>query len=339
MNLTYLQQVLASEPPYRLRQVKILLFQDLIDDWSKATTLPLALREQLKQKCPLDISAETFVSKDQNTVKSLITLKDGLKIETVLMSHKTGATNTICASSQVGCPLGCSFCATGKMGFSRNLEQLEIVEQILFFARYLKKLDRKITNVVFMGMGEPFLNYENVIAAIRTLNDSEGLNIGARRFSISTVGIIEGIQKLADEKLQVNLAVSLNAPDDELRLKIMPIDQKYPIRKILEAVDAYIEKTHRRVMFEYVMIKDFNDSDRCAAKLARLLKSKLCFVNLIPYNPTGLFDASLSDRISKFKTVLKNAGITVTQRYRFGHQIKAACGQLAARRNAQTGDW
>ncbi len=330
MDLTQLQEILKNEPPYRMRQVNKFLFQGLIDNWSEATILPLTLRSKLKEKCPLEIPAQTFVSNDGNTIKALITLTDGLKIETVLMHDENRrGSNTICVSSQIGCALGCRFCATGKMGFRRNLDYLEIIEEVLFFARYLKKLSRKISNIVFMGMGEPFLNYENVIKAIKILNDKDCLNIGARRFSISTIGIVEGIEKLAQEKLQVNLSVSLNAPDDMLRSKIMPINKKYPIGKILKAVDSYIQKTRRRVMFEYVMMKDLNDSDECAEKLVRLVKKKLCFVNLIPYNPTGTFERPLSNRIKKFREILERAGVTVTQRYRFGGDIKAACGQLA----------
>ena len=206
----------------------------------------------------------------------------------------------------------------------------------MFFARFLKKsfdaAQGKVTNIVFMGMGEPFLNYENVLKAIRILNDKEGFNLGSRHFSISTVGITEGIEKLVKENFQVNLAVSLHAPDDELREKIMPINKKYPLVDILEAVRGYIKKTKRRVMFEYVMIKDVNDSDEQAEKLAELLGGiPLSFVNLISYNPTGIFKPSLPERLKRFKEILEKEGIPVTQRYRFGQDIKAACGQLAGR--------
>jgi len=332
MDLTGLPKILEKEPRYRLQQVKKNLYQDLIDDWSAATTLPLSLRGELKQNCPIGILAETFTSKDADTVKALITLKDGLKIETVLLCHKNAnPRNTICVSSQIGCPLGCCFCATGKMGFKRNLDSGEIIEQVLFFARYLKETNQKVTNIVFMGMGEPFLNYENVLDAIRTLNDADGFNLGARHFSISTVGLIEGIEKLADEKLQINLAISLNAPDDALRSKMMPINRKYPIDKVLRAVDKYIEKTRRRVMLEYVMINDLNDSEKAAQKLVKVTNRRLCFVNLIPYNPTGSFQPSFLRRIKKFKEILENGGVPVTQRYRFGREISAACGQLATK--------
>ena len=330
MDLIQFQRLFNKEPRYRLEQAKKALFYDLIQNWQEAATLPLSLREELNKKCPIEISAKTFVSKDKNTIKALLILKDDLKIETVLMRHKDKR-NTICVSSQVGCPLNCSFCATGKMGFKRNLEVWEIVEQVLFFARYLKKIKERITNIVFMGMGEPFLNYQNVIGAIKILNDKEGFNLGARYFSISTIGIIEGIEKLTKEELQINLAISLHAPDDGLRSKLMPINKKYPIKKILNAVDDYIKKTRRRVMFEYIMIKNLNDSEEHAKTLARLMKKPLYFVNLISYNPTGIFKPSSSSRIKKFKGILEKEGVIVTQRYRFGKDIEGACGQLAGK--------
>ena len=351
MNLTQLNETLRGEPTYRLKQVRKAVFQDLIDDWDKATTLSLNLRNTLNKECPLPIIGELFVSKDQRTVKTLITLGDGLKIESVLMRYKPrsrkflteqvrygeefslrgGDRNTICVSSQVGCPLGCLFCTTGKMGFKRNLEYFEIVEQVLFFARYLKKLKARVTNVVFMGMGEPFLNYENVMRAIKILNDKDGFNLGARKFSISTAGITEGIEKLAEENLEVNLAISLHAPDDKLRFQLMPIGKKYNIEKILETVDNYIKKTNRKVMFEYLMIRGVNDSEDSARKLAKLMKRRLYLVNLISYNPTADFQPSPKERIQKFKNILEKAGVYVTERYRFGREIKAACGQLAGK--------
>jgi len=330
MDLIQFQKLFNKEPRYRLEQAKKALFQNLIQNWQTAKTLPLSLREKLNKECPIEISAKTFVSKDKNTIKALLTLKDGLKIETVLMRHKDKR-NTICVSSQVGCPLNCSFCATGKMGFKRSLEVWEIVEQVLFFARYLKKIKSRVTNIVFMGMGEPFLNYQNVIGAIKILNDKEGFNLGARHFSISTVGIVEGIEELAKEKLQINLAVSLHAPNNELRSKLMPINKTYPIQKILNAVDDYIAKTRRRVMFEYIMLRDLNDSVKDAKALVRLMKRPLYFVNLISYNFTGIFKSSPSSRIKKFKEILEKEGVMVTQRYRFGEDIEAACGQLVAK--------
>lgn len=319
---------MEKEPKYRMKQVKSAVFNDLIEDWDAVKVLPHKLREELEESCPLNIETKVFSSSKEGAIKIHLTLGDGLKVESVLLRHKD-ARNTVCVSSQVGCPLGCQFCITGQAGFKRNLHYFEIVEQVLFFAKLLKKDKQKITNIVFMGMGEPFLNYDDVLRAIRVLNDKDGFNLGSRHFSISTVGIVEGIQKLAQEPLQVNLAISFHAPTDELRVKIMPINKKYPIKKILSAVADYIKKTKRRVMFEYIMIKDTNDSDEYAEKLAELVnKITLCFVNLISYNPTGIFKPSSLERIKRFKEILEKSGISVTQRYRFGQDIKAACGQL-----------
>ena len=330
MDLIQIQRLFNKQPTYRWRQAKKAIFQDLIQNWQEVVTLPLSLREELNKKCPLEISAKTFVSEDRNTIKAILTLKDGLKIETVLMRHEDKR-NTICVSSQVGCPLSCSFCATAKIGLERNLEVGEIVEQVLFFAHYLKKIKEKVTNIVFMGMGDPFLNYHNAMGAIKILNDKEGFNLGARHFSVSTVGIVEGIEKLAKEKLQINLAISLYAPNNELRSKLMPINKKYPIKKILNAIDDYIKNTRRRVMFEYIMINNLNDSEKHAKALAGLMRKPLYFVNLISYNPTGIFKPSLSSRIKEFKEILEKEGVIVTQRYRFGKEIKGACGQLVAK--------
>ncbi len=330
MDLIQFKRFFNKQSTYRFGQAKRAIFHDLIENWQEALTLPLNLREELNKKFPLEISAETFSSEDKNTTKALLALKDGFKIETVLMHHKDKR-NTICVSSQVGCPLNCSFCATSKIGFKRDLEDWEIIKQVLFFARYLKKNKEKVTNIVFMGMGEPFLNYQNVIGAIKILNDKEGFNLGARHFSISTAGIVEGIKKLAKEKLQVNLAISLHAHSDELRSKLMPINKKYPIKKIFNAVDYYIDNTQRRVMFEYIMINDLNDSKECAKELARLTKKHLYFVNLISCNPTGIFKPSSFLKIKEFKEILEKEGVMVTQRYRFGQDIKGACGQLVAK--------
>ncbi|MFA5070615.1 MAG: 23S rRNA (adenine(2503)-C(2))-methyltransferase RlmN [Patescibacteria group bacterium] len=330
MNLDNLEESLGAEPKFRLKQAWSAVLGDLAQDWSKVSSLPLALREKLKTACPLEINAEVLASVDARTEKALLCLSDGQRIETVLMKHKDDR-RTVCVSCQVGCPLDCSFCATGKMGLVRNLTVSEILEQVLFFARRLKSKKEKVTNIVFMGMGEPFLNYENVMAAIRLLNDKDGFNLGARHISISTAGITEGIEKLASEKRQVNLAISLHAPNDELRSKIMPINKKYPLAKVLSAVDEYIKKTNRRVMFEYLMIKDVNDSEEEARQLAGLLKRPLYFLNLINYNPTGNFISSSIPVVKNFKEILLKAGVAVTERFRFGRDIKAACGQLATK--------
>lgn len=307
-----------------------MVFQHLIDDWSRATNLPAGLRERLSRDCPLAIDAELFSVSEGAAVKALLTLRDGRKVESVLMRHP-GGRNTVCVSCQVGCSLGCVFCATGKLGFARDCEPLEIVEQVLLFARHLRQRGERLTNVVFMGMGEPFLNYDNVMRAVQVINRKEGLNIGARRISISTVGIVEGIRRLSGEPAQLNMAVSLNAANDRLRSEIMPVNEKYPIGAVMEAVSGYVVKRKRRVMLEYVMMKGVNDSDTCARELAALVRTVpggLGFVNLIRYNPTGVFQPSTPARVEGFKALLKSEGVAVTERYRFGQGVRGGCGQL-----------
>ncbi|HPD19784.1 MAG TPA: 23S rRNA (adenine(2503)-C(2))-methyltransferase RlmN [Candidatus Pacearchaeota archaeon] len=324
--MTNLEKALQGEPEYRVKQAKRLVFHDLIEDWDKATSLPLSLREKLKKEVPLTIKAKLLQSKDKKTIKALLELEDGIKIESVLMLHNDNR-STVCVSSQAGCALGCLFCATGQLGFKRNLDYWEILEQVLLFARH-----QKISNVVFMGMGEPFLNYDNVLKAVRIINDPHCFNIGARKISISTVGLFSGIEKLIEEDIQVNLSISLHAPNNELRSKLMPINKKYPLDKVLKKTDEYIKKTKRKVMFEYLMIKGVNDSLKEAEELYCLLKNRpLSMVNLIRYNPTGVFKASDTKTIQAFKDFLVQRGIFVTQRYEFGKDIKGACGQLVAR--------
>jgi len=331
MNLEEIEQIIQKEPSYRKKQIKKCLFQDLISDWSQATVLPLNIRGKLNEESPISIKAEKFIAKNNKSIKAVITLQDEEKIESVLMSYNDNR-NTVCISSQVGCSLGCAFCATGREGFTRNLSFSEIIEQVLFFARLLKEEKNKITNIVFMGMGEPFLNYDNVMEAIRIINDKESFNIGARHISVSTAGIIAGINRLADEKMQINLAISFHAPNDELRSELMPIARKYSIEQLMEAVENYIEKKNRQVMFEYLLIDHVNDSEYCAKELAKLMKHQLYVVNLIRYNPTGgKFKPATVASIRKFKNILLREGIKVTERHEFGQDIKAACGQLAGR--------
>ena len=332
MDLKLLETTLNNEPKYRFKQAQKAVFSDLVESWKDVTSLPLNLREKLEKKVPLAVEGEIHESRDNKTFKAVIELKDGLKIEAVLMRHS--GRNSVCLSSQVGCPLGCGFCATGQMGFKRNLTSDEIVEQFLYLARYLKnnfKEDNKITNVIYMGMGEPFLNYDNVMSSVKIINDKDLIGLGARHISISTAGIVEGIGKMANEKLQINLAISLHAPIDKLRSSLMPINKKYSIKKVLMAVDRYIEKTGRRVMFEYLMIKGVNDTPAMANELAPLVRMPLYLVNLIPYNPTERFKPSSPETMKKFKATLEKEGVAVTQRYSFGKDIKAACGQLAGK--------
>ncbi len=330
MNLSKLSQILADQPKYRYAQVNKALWQDYISSWQEVSNLPAALREKLETECPLIINATIDKNKSKNkSVKALITLFDDEAIETVLIRQKDKR-NTVCVSSQVGCALACEFCATGTFGFRRNLKSEEIVEQVIFWSRYLRLEGKgeKVDNIVFMGMGEPFLNYSEFIKAAKFINNPETLNIGSRRLSVSTAGITEGIKKLAGEKMQINLAISLHASNDALRRDLMPIAQKYNLHEILKTVDNYITKTGRRVMFEYLMMKGINDSDKDAFELIKLLKKPLYMVNLIPYNPTGRFQPSTRERIEKFKKILEENGVAVTVRLSFGADITAACGQL-----------
>lgn len=330
MNLENLEKALNKEPQFRLKQAKKAIFSDLIKNWDEVSNLPKPLREELKKSCPLDIQAEIKADKDSS--KALMTLEDGNKIETVLM--KGDSRNAVCVSCQVGCPLKCEFCATGRLGLTRSLTASEIVEQVLLWARALAKTHEKVDNVTFMGMGEPFLNYDEVMKAVRILNDKDGFNLGARHISISTSGIIEGINRLADEPLQLNLALSLHAPNTVLRGQLMPINKTYPLDQVLKAIKDYIKKTNRKVMLEYVMIDGINDSPQHAKELAKLLKNTLrhlFMVNLIEYNPTDRFLPSSRDAISKFKQILEDEGINVTQRFKFGRKIFGACGQLAGK--------
>lgn len=327
MEYSKIQELFKNEPKYRFDQVKQAVFLDLLENWDKATWLPKKTRETLQKEGSLDINAETSISAKEDTIKSLIKLSDGKAVETVLIRHK-GGRNTVCVSTQVGCSMRCSFCATGKMGLIRNLSSDEIVMQVLYFARYLKKQNEKVASVVFMGMGEPFLNYDNVLESIYIMHDPKAFNIGARHFSISTCGIIDGIKKLAKEDLDINLAISLHAPNDEVRKKLMPIAQAHPLKLLLETVDEYIKAKNRKVMFEYLMIDGENDSDEDAIELAKIMRRKLCVINLISYNPTGVFEPSPQKRVEKFKEILEKREVEVTIRHRFGRDIMGACGQL-----------
>ncbi|MFA6534281.1 MAG: 23S rRNA (adenine(2503)-C(2))-methyltransferase RlmN [Patescibacteria group bacterium] len=331
MNLGNLETILADQPKYRRQQVYQAIFKNLATDWRAVMVLPLVLRQKLATEWSLDIKAEVKVASDGKTQKALIFLADGQAIETVLLRHD-GGRNTVCISSQVGCAMACDFCATGRMGWQRNLTAMEIVEQVLFFARGLAKAGERVTNVVVMGMGEPLMNYDAVLSALHLLNQPNGFNLGARRMSISTVGIVEGIKKLTKEPAQFNLAWSLHAPNDKLRGQIMPINKKYPLLKVLAALSEYVKTTKRRLMIEYVMLRGINDAPTQAKELAALLQKNLAgpfMVNLIAYNPTSGYHPATAQSVAEFSKILKEAGITVTERYRFGREIKGACGQLA----------
>ncbi len=336
MDLAKLNQVLAKEPKYRYQQINKAIYVDFLSSWSQVTSLPKALRAELELACPLEIEAELSTSKESRSIKALLKLADGNTVETVLIKHGPDkqVTHTVCLSSQIGCPLACTFCASGKEGLIRNLSSAEIVSQVIFWGRYLKTESLgKIDNLVFMGMGEPFLNYENFISALRTINNPEKINLGARKISVSTAGIVPGIQRLAGEKLQVNLAISLHASNDSLRQKIMPSATKYSIAEIIKVARDYVKKTGRKVMFEYILLDQVNDRESDAFALAKILKQPLFFLNLIPYNPTGSYQASTKEAVDKFQAVLDSCNMPYTVRHSAGTDIVAACGQLRAKKD------
>lgn len=270
------------------------------------------------------------VSADVQTVKGLFKLADGREIEAVLMRHQ-GRRNTVCVSSQAGCAFRCAFCATGQGGWSRNLSSLEILEQVLFFDRYLTAPER-VTNVVFMGMGEPFHNYEAVRDAIAMLCDEGGLSLARRHVTVSTVGLVPEIERFGSEPVAVHLAVSLHAPTNALRSRLMPVNDRYPLESLIPACRAYAERTGRKVFFEYLLLNDCNDHEAEALALAELLKGSSFHVNLIRYNetPGDPWQGSAEERVQLFHAWLREAGMPATVRHPMGRDIAAACGQLQA---------
>lgn len=334
VDLNELQRVLKrwGEPGYRAVQIWQGLYQQLWAAPEDFTNLPAELRQKLAENFEFSsLRMETELkSNDQETTKVLFLLPDDRPVETVLMRYEQR--RTLCISSQAGCAMGCVFCATGQMGFKRHLTSGEIVEQVIFFARQLKAENERVTNIVLMGMGEPLHNYDATLAAIDRLNDPQGFNLGERRFTISTVGLIPKIKQFADEKRQINLAISLHAATDELRSSMLPINRKYPIDELIQVSRDYVEKTGRRITFEWALIQDINDSEEHARELARLLKGLICHVNIIPLNPTKEYAgrATTRQRAIAFQAILEKSGIPCTIRIRRGIDIQAGCGQLAA---------
>ena len=325
MDFRAVSKILKDEPNYRKDQVDHALFSEGVSSWSEVTNLPKNLRNKLKAEVSLEIKGEVVESEDDDTTKAVIELDDGLKVESVLMKHDNR--NTVCVSTQIGCSLGCRFCATGRMGLVRDLSFEEIILQPYYFLSSLPTGER-IDNIVFMGMGEPFLNYEEVIKAAYKLNDEKGFNIGARNISISTAGIPEKIKKFADEDLQVNLAVSLHGADDEVRSSLMPVNKKYPLENLFEAVDYYIKKTNRKVMFEYIPFDGINNRKKDIDNLTDLLLNRMHFINIIPYNPTGNLEGVSEKELQYFKNKLRQRGLNAGIRRSFGRDIESACGQL-----------
>ena len=319
-----------GQPKFRAKQIYEWLSKG-VDSFEEMTNLSKDLRNALSEKYIVTSAkiARKLVSQIDGTVKYLFSLYDGEKIESVVMSYHHGY--TICISTQVGCRMGCVFCATGMNGLKRNLFPGEMLSQITSAE---KDLNIRISNVVLMGMGEPLDNYENTLKFLQLVNDDEGKNIGARHISLSTCGLVDKMYDLSNEKLQITLSVSLHAPNDMLRSEMMPINNKWNIEKLLTACKDYTESTKRRISFEYTVVDGVNDSEECAKELAKRLKGMLCHVNLIPLNTVSGKEYKPSQNSKKFCELLNNMGINATIRRTLGSDINASCGQLAGERNS-----
>jgi 23S rRNA (adenine2503-C2)-methyltransferase len=346
MNLGKVREKLAElgQPEFRLKQIQKAVFEDGIFSFLEITTLSKDLREKLGKEMKIlsfDVD-KILVAKDKQSVKALLKLQDGKNIETVLISPKPNDWS-VCISCQVGCPMGCRFCATGKMGLIRNLTAEEISDQVLFWRQYLKKNVRELStdncelnNIVYMGMGEPFLNWDNVSESLKNLINPKLFGFGSRSISISTAGVPEGIAKLAEEFSQVNLAISLHFADDKKRSEFMPVNKKHDLGELRNALQNYFKKTKRKVFLEYILLDNINDNRKDADELTNFIKSigklQLLHVNLIRYNTTGgELKPSSRKKTEEFKSFLLKNHIPVTIRKSLGEEIQGACGQLAAR--------
>ena len=329
-----LEELMISlgQKKYRATQIFKWIYERGVTNFDEMSDISLSFREVLKNEFTLSIPTiyKKQVSSD-GTIKLLLSLGDDSKIETVLMRYNYGL--VACVTSQVGCNMGCAFCASGLFKKQRNLEVHELVGQILVLNNLLKEENRKITHVVVMGTGEPFDNYDNVMKFIRILNNPHGFAIGARHLTVSTCGLVEKIREYANEGIQINLAISLHAPSDKIRNKIMPISLKYPLDQLMDAVKYYEATAKRRVTFEYILLEDINDSIDNAKELAKLIKGTTSYVNLIPYNPVGelKYKRTSGNRVHRFMDALIKEGVNVTVRKEFGTDIDAACGQLRAK--------
>lgn len=336
-----------NEPVYRVKQLQNWLYHELADDFDAMSNLPQSLRARLKDETTIGnlklVAAHD--SADNLTRKALFEMSDGQTVETVLMRYLDApgspedgadppnvARRTVCISTQVGCPVGCPFCATGQAGFIRNLTLGEIVAQVLYFAREQKQFgyEMPLTNIVIMGMGEPFMRFNTTWRAIQAFTDPARFGMGARRITVSTSGYVDGIQKLIEKESQVNLAVSLHAADDDLRDKLVPVNRKYPLHILMKACRDYVQQTHRRITFEYALMQGINDSPAQAEDVAHLLAGMLCHVNLIPLNPTSAspYGRTAYPQVKQFERILRNANIPTTLRVEKGIEIAAGCGQL-----------
>ena len=318
-----------NDKKFRAEQVFKWLYQKKIKKYEEMTDIKKETLEKLSKELPIERVELVKVERDKDVNKYLFKLKDNEHIEAVLMRHDYG--NSICVSSQIGCNMGCKFCESGRRKKVRNLTSGEIVTQVL---EVEEDINERITHVVIMGIGEPFDNYDEVIKFCRIINDPKGLAIGSRHITISTCGIIPKIREFSDIDMQINLAISLHAPNTELRSQIMPINKAYPLKDLIEEIKKYVEKTNRRVTFEYILLKNINDQEKHAKELAKLLKGINCYVNLIPYNETENIEYERSNmfQIMKFYDILKKENINVTIRKEFGSKISAACGQLRSKK-------
>lgn len=325
-------------PAFRYAQIENAIYKNFISDFSEIQTIPKNIRELLDEHCfyqSLTLDHEATSSNGQTT-KFLFKTEDGLLIESVIMRHLSGR-NTLCISCQAGCPMACTFCATGKLGLQKNLTLYEIVEQVMYAATKLHSEWEKLRNIVFMGMGEPMLNYNVMKEAIHVFTNQKKFDLSNRRVTVSTCGIVPGIKRFTEDFPQTSLAVSLHAPNDEIRREIMPVDHTYDLEKLMASLDAYVEKTNKRIFYEYIMINGVNDHLKLADELGQLLQGRLAHVNFIPYNPwegTASDGYSTTPRfiIEKFQKILEKYGVVSTIRATMGDDIDAACWQLARKK-------
>ena len=319
--------VAIGDKKFRAVQVYDFLYKKRVGNVELFSNISKEIKKHLKENFSFEKIKLIVKQEDKDVKKFLFELIDGQRIESVVMYHDYGI--SICVSSQVGCNMGCRFCESGRLKKVRNLEAYEIVQQILMIE---EEINTRITHVVVMGIGEPFDNYDNLMRFVKIINEGKGIGLGSRHITISTCGLIPGIEKFMEEEGQVNLAISLHAPNDEIRRKIMPIAQVYDMDSLFSAIKKYLKKTNRRVTMEYIMLDSINDSDECAIELANRLKGINCYVNLIPYNETEniMYKRTKNNQIMRFYDILKKKNINVTIRKEFGSKVDAACGQLRA---------